>query len=58
MHEVRICPKCKSRDVSNDLSVASYAQGAIFNKYICNNCGYNAMFFPVVKHLNKRVKKK
>jgi len=43
---VRICPKCKSTDVSRDLSAAAYARGSIFNQYRCNRCGYTGIFFP------------
>ena len=44
-----ICPKCKSEYISADLSASSFAQGSVFNKYKCNNCGYEGMFFPEVK---------
>lgn len=44
----RICPKCKSIDVSPDLSVESFAQGSVFNRYICNKCGYSGIFFPEI----------
>lgn len=44
----RICPKCKSEDISSDLSAHSFAQGSIFNQYKCNKCGYAGMFFPEI----------
>ena len=50
-----ICPKCKSKNVSPDLSAHSFAQGSVFNKYKCNKCGYEGMFFPEVnKKWSKR----
>lgn len=42
---VMICPKCKSRDVSPDLSLEAYSSGSLFNSYKCNNCGYSGQFF-------------
>ncbi|MCK4521187.1 MAG: hypothetical protein KAU20_01345 [Nanoarchaeota archaeon] len=56
---IKICPKCKSTDISPDLSVQSYAQGSFFNQYKCNDCGYNGQFFPEVneKELKKTSKK-
>ncbi len=42
----RVCPKCRSTDVSRDLSAAAYARGSIFNQYRCNKCGYTGIFFP------------
>lgn len=43
-----ICPRCKSFDVSSDMSVASFAQGSIFNDKVCNKCGYSGQFFPEI----------
>lgn len=45
---MHICPKCKSNNVSPDFSVQSFAQGSVFNKHKCNNCGYAGMFFPEI----------
>ncbi|MBN2368453.1 hypothetical protein JXC34_05535 [Candidatus Woesearchaeota archaeon] len=45
----RICPKCKSKDISPDLSAQSYARGSIFNQFKCNACGYTGEFFPEVE---------
>ncbi len=42
----RICPKCKSTDISPDLSAESYGHGTIFNQYKCNKCGFSGQFFP------------
>jgi len=44
----QICPKCKSQDISPDMSVDSYGQGSFFNAYKCNKCGYSGQFFPEV----------
>jgi transposase-like protein len=53
----RICPKCKSKNVSVDLSVRAYGQGSIFNSYTCNDCGYTSILFPEITK-EKKVKKK
>ena len=51
-----ICPRCKSFDVSSDMSVASFAQGSVFNDKVCNKCGYSGQFFPEID--DDRIKKK
>ncbi|MBR9701269.1 hypothetical protein GOV11_05390 [Candidatus Woesearchaeota archaeon] len=43
---MRFCPRCKSEDISPDLSVNAIGKGSIFNSYICNKCGYSGEFFP------------
>ena len=48
MEYFRICPRCKSRHVTRDLSVAAYGQGTFFNQYVCDECGYTGIFFPEV----------
>ena len=45
----RICPRCKSNDISPDFSIESYAKSSFFNNYKCNNCGYKGQFFPEIK---------
>jgi transposase-like protein len=52
----KVCPKCKSTDISPDLSISSYGSGTFFNAYKCNKCGYSGMFFPEVK--KKKTKKR
>ncbi|HHQ44718.1 MAG TPA: hypothetical protein ENN13_01100 [Candidatus Altiarchaeales archaeon] len=42
----QFCPKCLSKDVSNDPSLESIAGGQLFNKHKCNKCGYSALLFP------------
>jgi hypothetical protein len=42
----KICPKCKSKDISPDLSSSAYGKGSIFNAYKCNKCGFSGEFFP------------
>jgi len=39
---IRICPKCKSKDVGMDTSFAAE------NQYKCYKCGFTGMFFPEV----------
>lgn len=48
MAKKRICPKCRSTDISPDLSAESYGKGSMFNAYKCNKCGYKGEFFPEV----------
>ena len=45
---VKVCPVCKSINVSPDLSIpAAVAYGALYN-YRCNECGYVGLVFPEV----------
>jgi transposase-like protein len=49
---IRICPKCKSRDITLDVSTLSY------NRYKCKNCGYAGVFFIEVSEKEfKRLQK-
>ena len=43
---VRICPKCKSTDVSDDMSNPTIKFIGQIENMVCNNCGYAASFFP------------
>lgn len=38
-----ICPKCKSKDVSNDMG--SNTLFGMNQGYICNKCGFTGSFF-------------
>jgi len=40
-----MCPKCKSKNISADLSAQAYGQGSFFNQYKCNDCDYTGQFF-------------
>lgn len=57
---VKICPQCKSKNVSPDFFIKTFGEKSEFNKYKCNNCGFNSTFFPevagrkIAKHKNKR----
>ncbi|MFT4308747.1 MAG: hypothetical protein ACMXYM_05260 [Candidatus Woesearchaeota archaeon] len=42
----RFCPRCKSTNVTPDLSIAALGAGTIFNSYECEDCGWNGIFFP------------
>ena len=45
----RICPKCKSDDVSHDWSNPATVDSGLVNViYRCNNCGHAGMVFPEV----------
>lgn len=46
---IRICPKCKSKNVSPDFSLKTFGEASEFNKHKCNKCGYRGIFFPEVK---------
>ena len=50
---IRICPKCKSKNVSPDFSLQTFGEKSEFNKWKCNKCGYSSIFFPEVKKSNK-----
>jgi len=45
----KICPKCKSKDISPDFSLNTFGEASEFNKFKCNNCGYSSIFFPEVE---------
>jgi predicted RNA-binding Zn-ribbon protein involved in translation (DUF1610 family) len=53
---VKICPKCKSENISPDFSARIFGQGYEFNASKCNDCGYAGIFFPEVD--TKKAKKK
>lgn len=53
----RICPRCKSTDISSDLSAQAYGKGSFFNSYKCNKCGYSGQFFPEIIEKIKKLKK-
>lgn len=58
---VRICPKCKSDDVSSDFSRQTFGEQSEFNTHKCNKCGHRSIFFPEIdknniKNLNKKSK--
>jgi len=52
----RICPKCKSTDISPNFSARAYAKGSFFNEFKCNKCGYTGQFFPEVEVKKKKKK--
>ena len=45
----RICPKCKSKNVSPDFSLKTFGEASEFNKHKCNKCGYSSIFFPEIE---------
>ena len=54
---IRICPKCKSKNVSPDFSRQTFGEQSEFNANKCNKCGYRGIFFPVIsKKLIKKQK--
>lgn len=43
---VKVCPKCKSLDISADLKMAWLGETSTST---CNECGYTNTFFPEVE---------
>ncbi len=41
----RFCPKCKSTDVSRNMTALSGALGTLAD-WICNDCGFTCEEFP------------
>ena len=46
---ILICPKCKSTDVSSNMSALAIGMGSFQNEHKCNKCGYESMFFPEIE---------
>ena len=44
---IRMCPECKSTNVSPDMSADSYSKG-LLNQYKCNDCGFSGIGFPEI----------
>jgi len=38
------CPRCRSVDISWDLSKEAIVMGTFQNRHKCNNCGYTGIF--------------
>lgn len=58
---VKVCPQCKSTDVSSDKSTIQQL-GQIPIRYICNNCKHSGFVFPEVlesklEEFEKEIKK-
>ena len=45
---VKICPKCKSRDIGSNIFTYTIAKDSFNNEYKCKKCEYEGMFFPEV----------
>jgi len=45
---MRICPKCRSEDVSPDFSRQTFGEQSEFNAHKCNKCGYRGILFPEI----------
>ncbi|MGM5481699.1 MAG: hypothetical protein ACQESE_04805 [Nanobdellota archaeon] len=54
---VRICPKCNSIDVSDDMSNPAIKYIGQIESMVCNNCGFTGTIFPEVKRSEKPDKK-
>jgi predicted Zn-ribbon and HTH transcriptional regulator len=58
--KIKICPKCKSKDVQRDMNALDSAIGN-YSDWICNDCGFRAKDFPEkaneIKH-QRRISKK
>jgi hypothetical protein len=53
-----ICPKCKSTNVSNNLSSMAVATGTFLNEHKCNSCGYVGIFPEVEVEKQKLISKR
>ena len=51
--EIRFCPKCKSEDVRSEISFTIIFGGP--QNWICNNCGFRNIEFPIKTKLKKNV---
>jgi len=50
----QICPRCKSKDISPDLSASAITLlNNNFTNYKCNKCGYKGTFFPIIEKVGK-----
>jgi len=47
MVKKRICPKCKSKDIKEDLSALQVNQRFALSRFVCNKCG-NTGIFPEI----------
>ncbi|MBI2658030.1 hypothetical protein HYX08_05045 [Candidatus Woesearchaeota archaeon] len=43
----KICPKCRSKDITTDWSDTMLGKPTL-SKYKCNKCGYESRIFPEV----------
>ena len=44
----RMCPKCQSKEVITDWSIANIAREFANPSFKCNNCGFVGTFFPEI----------
>ena len=51
MKSIKICPKCKSRDIT-------LYQGGIYGTYVCKNCGYIGELIIEIEDIPKKEFKK
>ncbi|MBI5355536.1 MAG: hypothetical protein HZB68_03715 [Candidatus Aenigmarchaeota archaeon] len=46
---VRVCPVCRSTDVSHEKNLSYFIQSVVFGGFFqCNDCGYHGQIFPEV----------
>ena len=50
--EKRFCPKCKSENVKLETGSMYGTPG----NWVCNNCGFHNVEFPIKGKLNKKLK--
>ena len=51
---IQICPKCKSDNITSNMTAASLGMGTFQNEFRCLNCGHEGMFFPEIKASKKK----
>jgi hypothetical protein len=54
---VKFCPKCHSKNMSNDWSNPALVRMGVFNGGVCEDCGYAGNFFPEVDETIKLSKR-
>ena len=43
--KIRMCPKCKSKNIKNDMSALALNREFAPPRFICNDCGYEGISF-------------
>ena len=52
MVKKRICPKCKSYNVSLDMTTETLMGQSTLRHFKCNECGFISAFFPEINENN------
>jgi hypothetical protein len=49
MAKVRICPKCKSKNLQKESTRGMHEIGGVMPIYTCDDCGFSGSVFPEVE---------